>query len=97
MAAARVRVSARGEKGGEEEQQVAGVSFILQGGQDARGATVDAVVGRGHGDSELTVAPGRRREGERLTRVAHCQGFVFFQISEIPVGFRQLIEAHNHF
>ena len=86
-----------GKKGGEEEQVVEGEAFILQGGQGTRGAAVDAVVGRGHGDSELTVAPGRRREGERLTRVAHCQGFIFFQISEIPVGFRQLIEALNHF
>ena len=53
---ARVRVPAEREKGGGREQVVEGVSFILQGGQGARGAAVEAVVGRGHGARVSPVA-----------------------------------------
>ena len=62
---------------------VEGVVLCLQGGQGVRGAAVEAVVGRGHGASASTVAPGRRREGERLTGGSLCQGFFLFCFSRI--------------
>ena len=83
MAAARVRVLQEGEKEGRRSSKSRGVSLSSMGGQGSEGAAVEAMVGHSHDASDSTVAPGRRREGERLTGGSLCQGFFLFCFSRI--------------
>ena len=46
------------KKEGEESKWTRAASLTSKGGQGARGAAVEAVVGRGHGDRDPTVATG---------------------------------------
>ena len=63
---------------------VEGVVLCLQGGQDARGAVVEAVVGCSHGDRDPTVTTGTME----LTGGSPLSGFFLFLFPEFPGGFR---------
>ena len=68
-----------GQKEGRRSKWSRGCSLSTRWGARREGAAVEAVVRRGHGASDTTVAPGRRREEERLTGGSPCQGFPLFQ------------------
>ena len=87
------RVPERGEKRGEERQQVGRGLLILQGGPGARGAAVEAVVGRGHGASSFPVATGKG-DDKWGPSVRILFFSLFFRISSRVL---HLIEASNHF
>ena len=96
MAAARVRVAARGKEG-VEEQVVAGRPLMLQGGPGREGAAVEATAARRSWRQCFHCRHRKKKEGERPTGGSLCQGFSIFCFSEIPGGLGNCFRPLNLF